>query len=99
MRNWPLIFRRAMPVLDFILVILAFRLAYILRYDLEFLLPRDELFATSLFQAFIPWAMLFAGWLILTRPVSGLYREQRGRAWLEEVYGIINGVTNATVIV
>ena len=99
MRNWTLIARRLMPIFDFVLVIIAFRLAYTLRYDLQIGRPiLDEVFM-SRFEDFIPWAVIFALWLIATSPVAGLYREQRGRSWLEEVYAIINGVTNSTVII
>ncbi len=37
MRNWATTFRRVMPFLGFFLVIIAFRLAYTLRYDLQIL--------------------------------------------------------------
>ncbi len=98
MRNWAVAFRRIMPVLDFILVLLAFRLAYVLRYDWQVLTPVDEVnYAT--FDPFLPYALLYAGWLILTWPVAGLYKERRGRSWFEEVYGLLNGGTNATVVV
>jgi exopolysaccharide biosynthesis polyprenyl glycosylphosphotransferase len=97
-RDWALIFRRAMPVLDLLLVIGAFRLAYTLRYNVQIIRPVDEANFVP-FSIFLPYTLIFAFWLILTWPVAGLYREQRGRSWMEEVYRIANGVTNATVIV
>src|SRR5438105_13107912 len=100
MRDWSLFFRRAMPVIDWVLVLISFRLGYFLRYDLQILKPVDEsIFAAAAFEAFLPYALLYAFWLVGTWPVAGLYREQRGRSWFEEVYGIINGATNATVVV
>ncbi len=100
MRDWTLIFRRAMPFLDVLLVLISFRLAYTLRYDLQILKPVDEsIFAAAAFEAFVPYAVLYAVWLVLTWPVAGMYREQRGRSWFEEIYGVVNGATSATVVV
>ncbi len=100
MRDWTLIFRRVMPVLDVLLVLIAFRLAYTLRYELQIPIAVEEAFLTSAsFEPFLPYAALYALWLVGTWPVAGLYRERRGRSWFEEVYGIINGGTNATVVI
>lgn len=87
-----------MPALDFVLVFVAFRLAYTLRYDIQIFRPVDEAFFAP-FQTFIPYALAFAAWMILTWPVVGLYREQRGRPWTEEAFKIASGATNATVVV
>ncbi len=100
MRDWTLIFRRAMPALDILLVLIAFRLAYTLRYELQIPIAVEKTFLTNAsFEPFLPYAVLYALWLVVTWPVAGLYRERRGRSWFEEVYGIINGATNATVVV
>jgi exopolysaccharide biosynthesis polyprenyl glycosylphosphotransferase len=99
-RDWAKWMRRAMPALDFGLVFVAFWLSYSLRYQSELvrnILPIEEAFFTS-FDVFVPYALVFALWLVLTAPVAGLYREQRGRSWLEEVSRIVNGVASATVI-
>jgi exopolysaccharide biosynthesis polyprenyl glycosylphosphotransferase len=98
MRNWATIFRRAMPIIDFVMVLLAFRLAHILRYDVRIIAPLDEANYAG-FEGFLPYALLFAVWMVMTGPVAGLYGERRGRSWFEEVSGIINGATNAAVIV
>ncbi len=98
MRNWATTFRRVMPFLDFLLVIIAFRLAYTLRYDLQILKPVDEVNYAP-FEPFLPYALVFAVWLIGTWPVMHLYRDQRGRSLFEEVYTLLNGATNATVLV
>jgi exopolysaccharide biosynthesis polyprenyl glycosylphosphotransferase len=98
--SWIALFRRAMPVIDFLLVIISFRLAYVLRYDLQILKPVDEsIYAAAAFEAFLPYAAVYALWLVMTWPVAGMYREQRGRSWFEEVYGVLNGATSATVLV
>src|SRR5262245_59355569 len=100
MRNWTLIFRRIMPLADVFLVLISFRLAYTLRYDLQIFKAVDEnVVAAATFTDFLPYAALYAIWLVATWPVVGLYRERRGRSWFEEVYTIVNGATNATVVV
>src|SRR5258706_2211820 len=97
---WGIVYRRMLPFLDLVLVLLAFRLAYTLRYDFQLLKAVDESnLAAATFREFLPYAFLYAAWLILTWPVAGLYREKRGRSWFEEGYGILNGATNATVVV
>src|SRR5579864_2644084 len=98
MRDWSSIMRRALPLLDFMLVLLAFGLAYVLRYDVQFIRAVDEL-NTAQFEPYLPYAFLYAIWLVLTPPVAPLYRVQRGRSWLEEAYAVLNGATNATVVV
>src|SRR5579871_4154603 len=98
MRDWTKYFRRAMPILDVVLVLVAFRVAYTLRYDLQILKAVDEgISQASPFEAFLPFAVLYAVWLVATWPVAGLYREQRGRSWFEEISALLNGATNATV--
>jgi len=98
MRDWAGIFRRAMPLLDLLLIIVAFRLAYTLRYDLQILKPVDEANYAP-FEPFLPYALIYAMWMIFTWPVANLYREQRGRSWFEELSALLNGATNATVLV
>ncbi len=87
----------AMPALDVLLVILAFVLAYIVRYDLQILRPVLE-FNRSAFEPYLPYALIYILWLYVNYRGLGLYKTIRGRSWLDEVYTIINGITNATVV-
>src|SRR5829696_2048723 len=87
-----------MPLLDIALAFLAFGLAYIVRYELQIIRPVGEAFRAP-FSPYIPFAIVYILWLDLIYRGSGLYKVVRGRAWLDEVYTIINGVTNATVVV
>ncbi len=87
-----------MPLLDAGLVLLGFTLAYVLRYNVQFIRAVDE-FNSSPFEPYLPYALLYALWLVLTPPVTQLYRVQRGRSWLEEASIVLNGATNATVVV
>lgn len=86
-----------MPVIDFVLVMLAFLIAYVVRYELQILRPVFELNRANI-EPYIPYALIYAAWLYLIYSGSGLYKSVRGRSWLEEVYTIINGATNATVL-
>jgi exopolysaccharide biosynthesis polyprenyl glycosylphosphotransferase len=98
MRDWASILRRAMPFIDFGLVLFSFGAAYVLRYDVQLIRAVGE-FNTSPFLPYIPYALIYGLWLVLTPPVVRLYRVQRGRSWLEEAYVVANGTTNATVVV
>ncbi|HVU09758.1 MAG TPA: sugar transferase [Phototrophicaceae bacterium] len=86
-----------MPLIDIGLSLIAFGLAYVLRYDFQLLRALDEV-NRSPFHPYIPYAIVYVGWLYLNFRGSGLYRVVRGRSWLDEVYTIINGVTNSTVV-
>ncbi len=97
MRDWATFFRRSMPLIDFLLVLGAFRAAHILRYDVQIIKPVGE-FNYAPFASYWPFALIYAAWLVFTPPVVNQYRPQRGRSWLDEAYGVINGATNATVI-
>src|SRR5258708_17522251 len=98
MRDWAWIIRRAMPFIDALLIVVAFLFAYILRYNLQ-CLKGVEAGNDAPFEPYLPYALIYALWLLGTWPVAGLYRDQRSRSWFEEVYTLINGATNATVLV
>jgi exopolysaccharide biosynthesis polyprenyl glycosylphosphotransferase len=87
-----------MPVVDILLALAAFMLAYYVRYSLQLIRPVFEQ-NTAPFDPYIPYMGVFAVWLYIVYNGSGLYRTVRGRAWIEEVYVILNGATNATLIV
>jgi exopolysaccharide biosynthesis polyprenyl glycosylphosphotransferase len=86
-----------MPALDAALVLTAFMLAYVFRYDLQIIRPVLE-FNRADFEPYLPYAVVYILWLFINYHGLGLYKPIRGRSWLDEVYSIINGVTNATVV-
>src|SRR5579862_6662474 len=86
-----------MPLIDIGLAMVAFGLAFVLRYDFQLLRPLDEA-NRSPFPPYISYAVFYFAWMCLNFRGSGLYRVIRGRSWIDEVYTIINGVTNATVV-
>lgn len=89
--------RWLMPLLDFVLAFVAFGVAYWVRYDLQILRPLLEQ-NNAPFDAYVPFVGFYAIWLYINYRGGGLYKLVRGRPWAEEIYIIINGVTNATVI-
>jgi exopolysaccharide biosynthesis polyprenyl glycosylphosphotransferase len=89
--------RGFLPLLDVLLALVAFGLAYIARYELTIFRPVLDPSSAS-FAPYIPYALVYAGILYLLHHGNGLYRQVRGRSWLEEVYIVTNGVTSTTVI-
>ncbi len=86
------------PALDAVLVFISFAAAYYARYALQLIRPVFDPNQAP-FQPYLPYTAVFAGLFYLSYRASGLYKSNRGRSWLEEVYGVINGVTSATVVV
>jgi exopolysaccharide biosynthesis polyprenyl glycosylphosphotransferase len=97
-RDLSRLYMALMPLSDALLVFIGFRVAYTLRYRYQIIRPVDEVnFAP--FETFLPYALIFAFMLVLISPLSSLYRQQRGRTVIDEVYRIFNGVTSVTVLV
>lgn len=86
------------PWLDAGLTVLAFVTAYIMRYEMQIIRPVMEINATS-FDPYWPYVTVYVLWLTLFYRGAGLYRSVRGRAYMEEFYTILNGVTNSTLVV
>lgn len=83
---------------DAALVGVAFLISYYLRYEVQFLEPVDEANAAP-FTPYIPYALLFAGLMLLFNQNGRLYRERRGRTWWDELFAIGNSATNSAVVV
>ncbi len=86
-----------MPLIDVALAFAAFGLAYFVRYELQILRPVGEAFRAT-FEPYLLYVAVYIIWLQLHYRGAGLYRPMRGRPYSEEIYTIINGVTNATVV-
>ncbi|HRE48319.1 MAG TPA: sugar transferase [Aggregatilineales bacterium] len=96
--DWARRYFRALPLIDFVLVLTAFGVAYLLRYTWQIIRPVDEALFSP-FASFIPYALIFAILLVIVPPITGLYRMERGRTWTEEIYRLINGAGIATVLI
>ncbi|MBK9748482.1 MAG: sugar transferase [Chloroflexi bacterium] len=86
-----------MPTVDALLAFAAFGIAYFVRYELQLIAPVLE-FNRAPFEPYLPYTIVYIIWLYLNYRGSGLYKNIRGRSWLDESYTILNGVTNATVV-
>jgi exopolysaccharide biosynthesis polyprenyl glycosylphosphotransferase len=90
--------RWLMPLVDAMLAFAAFGLAYYIRYDLQLIRPVFE-WNIATFDPYLPFVAIYAAWLYVYYRSAGLYKVVRGRPWIEEVYIIINGSANATVVI
>jgi exopolysaccharide biosynthesis polyprenyl glycosylphosphotransferase len=86
-----------MPVVDVVLVFVAFILAYLLRYNLQIIRPIADPARADLLP-YLPYALGYGIMLYLNYSGNDLYKPIRGRDLSAEVTIIINGVTIATVI-
>jgi exopolysaccharide biosynthesis polyprenyl glycosylphosphotransferase len=89
--------RWLMPLVDVLLVFLAFGIAYYIRYEWQVFRPVFDPSRRDFFP-YLPYAAFYALLMLVNYQSNGLYKQVRGRAWLEEVVLIGNGVTTATVI-
>ncbi len=85
------------PLVDIVLILVAFALAYVARYHLSTFRPVLEINQAD-FGPYIPFALVYAAILWLIYQGNGLYRAVRGRALMEEVYTIGSGVASAIVV-
>ncbi len=86
------------PVIDIVLALFVFALAYLLRYELQIIRPVLDPSQRD-FAPYIPFAFVYAVLIWLNYQRNGLYRNIVGRAWMEEVYLIGSSVAVAIVIV
>ena len=89
--------RWLMPLVDALLVFLAFGIAYYIRYELQVFRPVFDP-SRRAFLPYVPYAAFYALLTFLNYQSNGLYKQVRGRGWLEEVVLIGNGIATATVI-
>jgi exopolysaccharide biosynthesis polyprenyl glycosylphosphotransferase len=85
------------PMLDAALVLLAFLLAYSIRYDWQIIRPILDPRQYG-FSPYVPFAMVYAMLLYFSYYQNGLYRNVRGRNWGEELSIITSGVATSAVI-
>ena len=83
---------------DVLLINLSFFIAYWLRYDLQVpkVVAPENWVPYATFQ---PVAWVLTALLLVVFALGGVYHQKRGRSWLEEVYGVINGTAIAIVTI
>lgn len=89
--------RWLMPLVDVVLVVIAWVVGYITRYELQVFRPVFDP-SRSDFWPYVPYMVFYSFLLFIFYQSSNLYRTVRGRSWMEEVAMISSGVTNATVL-
>jgi len=83
-------------VSDALMILASVALAYLVRYEFEWF--RDISYYHEL-SAYLPFAPVFAVLILLDFRVARVYREWRGRTWLDHVYRIINAVAKSSVVI
>ncbi len=87
----------AVAVSDFVLINLAFALAYWLRYDRQWFAAVDEAFYVP-YRSFIPISLAMTVLLMGIYRLSGLYHQPRSASWFDEVYHILTGTATGIVL-
>lgn len=83
---------------DAVLVNLAFILAHIIRYDLQWFRPvLDPSYDTPLSE-YAPFMAVLTVLLLLSFRLSGVYEMRRGRSWLDTMYAVVGATTTAIII-
>ncbi len=90
---WPALLR----ISDLVLIIVAFVLAYWLRYRLQWFLTVDPANQTDLIT-YIPFGLALVFLLFCSFQFSRVYSYRRDRIWLEEVYAIASATTTGVVV-
>ncbi|MGL4650720.1 MAG: nucleoside-diphosphate sugar epimerase/dehydratase, partial [Caldilineaceae bacterium] len=89
--------RAILPISDALLILLAFALAYFLRYQLQWFRTVDPAFQVSIWT-YTPFAVALVAALLLSFRVSGVYPYKPGRSVVEEGYKIATATTMGVVV-
>jgi exopolysaccharide biosynthesis polyprenyl glycosylphosphotransferase len=81
---------------DAAVIVVSIALAYVVRYEFEWF--RDISYYHEL-SAYLPFAPVFVVLILADFRVARVYREWRGRTWLDHVYRIINAVAKSVVVI
>ena len=90
---WPAL----LPISDLLLVVVAFVLAYWLRYQVQWFLTVDPANQTGLFT-YLPFGLALVFLLFCSFQFSKVYVYRRDRLWVEEVYAIASATTIGVVV-
>ena len=92
-RWWPALLR----ISDMILILVAFVMAYWVRYRLQWFLTVDPANQADL-VTYLPFALALVFLLFCSFQFSRVYVYRRDRTWLEEVYAIASATTIGVVV-
>jgi exopolysaccharide biosynthesis polyprenyl glycosylphosphotransferase len=83
--------------IDFLLINVAFLLAYLIRYEFRFPITVAEANYVA-YTEYIPISLMLSVGLLLIYRIEGIYNYVRGRSWLEEMYGLLTATFTGIVI-
>ena len=87
----------ATVLVDVVLIYLAFALSYYVRYQLQWFRNVDPAYYTT-FRPYIPMVTLEVVLILIAFALEGVYRFRRGATLMDEIYGVVNGVTTGFVV-
>lgn len=93
-RRWLAI---AVAVADVILINLAFAVAYVLRYKLQWFASVDEAYFVP-YGSFMPISLALTVLLLFIYKLGGVYNQPRGASWFDEVYRILTGTATGIIV-
>lgn len=82
---------------DSVLILVAFLLAYQIRYRLQWFRAVDPVFQTTL-STYIPFATALVPVMLFSFYLTGVYRSQRGRGYLDQMWAIGTATTMGVVM-
>lgn len=85
-------------LIDALVVWLSFGISYLLRYEVQFLRPVDEINSAP-FRPYIPYTLIFMAWVLTMHQAAGLYQDMRGRSLVSEIFKITNATSNAVLLI
>ncbi len=98
----PRLWRYLKPVVDLLLIVASFAIAYWVRYDLQWIRVVEPAYHVR-FPVYVPSITLLTTIIVLVFWLEGAYRTERSRLPLDEFYivfkGTVTGIALMTVIV
>ncbi|NDJ54256.1 MAG: sugar transferase [Chloroflexi bacterium] len=89
--------RLGIIVLDAVLINVAFYVAYVIRYELQFPYPLQ--FDAPFFPTYAPSAVIITIFSLISYNIDGLYDYRRRRRWSDEAYRLTSGAMTSIVLV
>ncbi len=84
-------------VIDALLILVAFLLAYQIRYRLQWFRAVDPVFQASL-TTYVPFATALLPVMLFSFYLTGVYRSRRGRGYLDQMWAIATATTMGVVM-
>jgi exopolysaccharide biosynthesis polyprenyl glycosylphosphotransferase len=96
-KHRPTLWRYIKPLADLALILLAFLVAYLVRYRLQWFLAVEWQYLVQ-FRVYIPSMLALAGVLLLILWMEGAYRLERGRALFDELVIVLRSTFSGIAV-